>query len=513
MATGTNKKIAKNTLFLYVRMLMTMGISIYTSRVVLAALGETDFGIYNVVGGFVSMFSMISGALSAATQRFLSFELGKKENGRVSEIFSTAVMIHLLISLVILALAETIGLWFVNEKMNFPEERYFAANWVYQFSVITFLINIISVPYNAALVAYERMKAFAYVSIIEVILKLVVVYLLVLSPIDNLVFYALLLSIIAIFIRLIYGIYVKKNFVQCRCTYKINREVGKQMFSFMGWNMFGAGAIVANGQGVNVLLNIFFGTTVNAARGIVFQVQGAVRGFISNFQLAMAPQIIKNYAANNYKEMFSLVFNGSRFSFLLMMNLALPIIMQAPFIMKLWLVKVPLYTVVFLRIVLITSMVDSLGQTLSYAMHASGKVRNYQIVVGSSSLMVLPVVYLFLQEGCPPYYAFLVVLAFSFISLMLQLIMLRLSINFPMICFLKEVFARMFLVFFVAGIIPFLVNFLLVGNGWETFILISIITVLCSVLSSLFIGLSLKERHILKMKVCNFIKKFYDNVY
>lgn len=502
-----NNRIAKNTFFLYIRMMLTMVISIYTSRIILEILGETDFGIYNVVGGFVSMFTMVSGALSAATQRFLSYELGKGEHGHVNEVFSTSIMMHILIAFIILVLAETVGLWFVNEKMIFPEARYNAANWVYQLSLMTFLVDIVSVPYNAALVAYERMKAFAYVSIIEVVLKLIVVYMLLISPIDRLVFYASLLSLISILIRVLYGYYVKRNLAKCRCNYVINKEIGKQMVSFMGWNMFGAGAIVANGQGVNVLLNLFFGAAVNAARGIVFQVQGAIRGFVTNFQLAMAPQIIKSYASNDTDEMFSLVFNGARFSFLLMMNLALPIILKAPFILDLWLVHVPSYTVIFLRIVLVTTLIESLGTTLSYAMHASGKVRNYQIVVGSLSLLALPIIYEFLRFGCPPFVAFFVVLFFAIISLLAQVVMLHLSINLPILVFLKNVFARSVFVFVASIPVPVIIDSFFKKGDCFSFVVVTLVCVGSSFICSLYLGLSALERGLLFEKIGNLMNK------
>ena len=269
--TGTaqnNKRIAKNTLLLYFRMLLTMAISLYTSRIVLATLGEVDFGIYNVVGGFVTMFVVISGAMTTATQRFLSFEIGKKENGNVKSMFSTAVIIHLILAAIILICAETVGIWFLNTHMKFPDDRYVAANWVFQFSLLTFLINVISVPYNAAIIAYEKMKAFAYVSIIEVTLKLLIVYLLIISPFDKLILYSILLTLIAVAIRIIYGIYAKRNFTECSFDWKWNKTYGKNVMSFVSWNLIGSLASVAREQGINVLLNIFFGAAVNAARDI-----------------------------------------------------------------------------------------------------------------------------------------------------------------------------------------------------------------------------------------------------
>lgn len=289
-----NKRIAKNTLLLYFRMLFTMAISLYTSRVVLATLGIEDFGIYNVVGGFVAMFSVISGAMTSATQRFISYEIGKGEEGNVSTLFTTAVIIHIFLGGIVLILAETIGLWFLNTQMNFPENRYAAVNWVFQFSIITFIVNVISVPYNAAIIAYERMKAFAYVSIIEVTLKLLIVYLLVISSVDKLILYAFLLALVAVTIRLVYGLYCKRYFTDCHCNWIYHKSHGAEMFSFVSWNLIGSVASVTKEQGINIVLNIFFGASVNAARGIAYQVLNALNGFVNNFQLAMNPQIVKS---------------------------------------------------------------------------------------------------------------------------------------------------------------------------------------------------------------------------
>ena len=313
-----NKRIAKNTLLLYFRMLLTMVVSLYTSRIVLSTLGINDFGIYNVVGGFVTMFAVISGAMTTATQRFISFEIGKKEKGNITTLFSTAVIIHLILGGIILFLAETIGLYFLNNYMNFPEDRYIAANWVYQFSILTFIINVISVPYNAAIVAYEHMKAFAYVSIIEVTLKLLIVYLLIISPIDKLIFYSLLLAITAITIRFIYGWYCSKHFKECRTTWIFNHEYGKNMFAFVGWNLIGSIAGIAKEQGINVVLNIFFGAAINAARGIAYQVNGALNSFVSNFQLAMNPQIVKSFSVGDFSKMHSFIYLGSKISFFIL---------------------------------------------------------------------------------------------------------------------------------------------------------------------------------------------------
>lgn len=503
---ANNKRIAKNTLLLYFRMFLMMAIGLYTSRVVLAVLGEVDFGIYNVVGGFVSIFTMISGAMSSATQRFLSFEIGKGADGRVKELFSTAVIIHVFLALIILLLAETVGLWFVNEKMNFPEDRYSAANWVFQFSVLTFIIKVISVPYNAVLVAYERMSAFAYVSIIEVSLNLMVVFLLAFSSIDKLVMYAAFLSLIAVIIRFIYGIYVKRNFSECNCVWKTDAGFQKQMVSFVSWNLIGSIAGVAKEQGINVVLNIFFGATINAARGIAYQVMHAVSLFSTNFQLALNPQIVKLYASNEKEKMFRLVFRGSRLSYLLVLMLSLPIIIETPFVLGVWLKDVPDYTVLFLRLVLISTMIDSLSHTLIASMHASGKVRDYQIVVGGISLMTLPTVYIFFCLGYPPYVAMVIGIVFSFICHFARLILLKYSIQLPINEYLIQVTFRVMCVSVLSGIIPFYVSTYF-EYTWCGFVVVVLICILSTSIFSYAFGLSSSEKSILREKLSNIFHK------
>lgn len=498
-----NKRIAKNTFFLYVRMLLTMCISIYTSRVVLATLGETDFGIYNVVGGFVAMFELLGASMTSASQRFLSFELGQREKGDVSKVFSTSLIIHLFIAIVVVVIAESVGVWFVNNKMNFPTDRYFAANWVFQLSLVAFLIKVISIPYNAVIIAFERMKAFAYVSLIEVSLKLLIVYLLVLSPIDELIFYAFLISLVSICIRLIYSWYVKKYIPDCKATWRSDKKLQKEMLSFAGWNMFGAAAGVANGQGINIILNLFFGATINAARGVTVQVQNAITGFVSNFQLAMSPQIIKSYASGNIEEMYTLLFRASRFSFFLMMFLSIPVFFEAPVILNTWLVEVPAHSVNFLRIVLLTGMSEAISQPLSFAMHACGKVKKYQIVVGTTSMMALPIAYITLQLVTKPESAFVVVLAFVFITMVTKLIMLKGMVGLPISKFFRDVFLRSIIVFLLAVIIPYLVSITCTKVIVE-FFSVCITSVIFSSLSILFLGMSRHEREVLYKTLLNF---------
>ena len=337
MSESNNKRIAKNTLLLYVRMLFMMVIGLYTSRVILDKLGEVDFGIYNVVGGFVTMFTVISGAMTTATQRFLSFEIGKGKDGNVKGIFSTMIYIHLFLALIILLFGEVVGVWFLNTHMNFPAGRYDAANWVFQLSLLVFILNVINVPYNGALIAYEKMSAFAYFSIFDAVFKLAICYVITLTPYDKLVVYAVLMAVIQVALLTMYFFYCRVKFKDCRFTGRFNKEYGRNVGSFVSWNLIGSLSGIAKEQGVNVVLNMFFGPAVNAARGIAYQVLSKLNGFVTNFQMAMNPQIIKNYASAELDNMYKLVFRGAKFSYLLLLTLSLPIVIEAPLILSLWL--------------------------------------------------------------------------------------------------------------------------------------------------------------------------------
>lgn len=423
--TENNKRIARNTLLLYFRMLFLMIISLYTSRIVLNALGVEDFGIYNVAGGVVAMFSILSGSLSAAISRFITYELGKNNVLKLKTIFSSAITIQIGLGIVIAFFAETIGIWFLNTQMNIPIERMTAANWVLQFSIITFIINLISVPYNAVIIAHEKMSAFAYISIFEAIGKLLIAYLITISPIDKLIFYAILMCGVAIAIRLLYGYYCKRHFDECRFHFIWNKQIFQQIFSFAGWNFIGASSAVLRDHGGNIIINLFCGPTVNAARGIAFQVNNAIQGFVSNFMTALNPQITKSYAAKNYTYMMTLIFQGARLSFYMLLLLSLPIIINTHYLLTLWLNTVPEHTVLFVRLVLIFAMSESISGPLITAMLATGNIRNYQIIVGGLQMLNLPTSYILLSLGAIPETVLIVAVLISQCCLMARLYMLK----------------------------------------------------------------------------------------
>ena len=503
--SDNNKRIAKNTLLLYVRMLFMMVIGLYTSRVILDKLGEVDFGIYNVVGGFVTMFTIISGAMTTATQRFLSFEIGKGKDGNVKGIFSTMIYIHLFLALIILLLGEVVGVWFLNTHMNFPAGRYEAANWVFQLSLLVFILNVINVPYNGALIAYEKMSAFAYFSIFDAIFKLAICYLITLTPFDKLVVYAVLMAVIQIALLAMYFFYCRAKFKDCRFSGNYNKEYGKNVGSFVSWNLIGSLSGIAKEQGVNVVLNIFFGPAVNAARGVAYQVLSKLNGFVTNFQMAMNPQIIKNYASSELDNMYKLVFRGAKFSYLLLLTLSLPIVIEAPLILNLWLKEVPNYTVIFLQIAIFTALINTLSNPLIVTMHATGKVRDYQIVVGGLSLLTLPLVWVALKMGAAPYMAMVIAFAVEFVCHFARLYMLVRSINFPMVTFIKDVTLRVLVITVFSFALPVLA-YQSIHITVVRFFAVCILSFLSTIGLGYLLGFNKTDREHLRTKVVSIVR-------
>lgn len=401
--TNNKKRIAKNTLLLYVRMFITMTIGLYTSRIVLQTLGISDYGIYNVVGGVITMLSFLNAGMVASSQRYISYELGRNDIQRLKTVFCTSVSIHLFIALIAFVLAESLGLWFINTQLNIDAERMTAANWVYQCSIFTFMVNVISVPYNSCIVAHEKMSAFAYISILEVTLKLAVVFLLWILPFDKLIVYVILILIVSVLIRFCYTIYCKRHFEECIYHFKFNKSLFKEMFSFAGWSIIGNLGLCFRDQASNIILNIFYGTTLNAARGISMQVSGIVNTFSSNFSMALNPQITKQYATGNEEESRKLVYAGSRYTFYLLTLISIPVIINVDYILELWLGVVPEYTSYFLIISMITSLLYAVSGSVTTALQATGKIKTFQIGICILMLSELPMAYMLLYLGYPPY--------------------------------------------------------------------------------------------------------------
>lgn len=505
--SANNKRIAKNTLLLYVRMLFLMAVSLYTSRVVLQALGVEDFGIYNVVGGIVAMFGFLNAAMSSSTQRYLTFELGRGDVVRLHKVFCTSIIIHALISLLVIVLAETAGLWFFYHKMVIPADRLGAAMWVYQFSVLSSIVMIMSVPYNSAIIAHERMSAFAYISILEVLLKLSIVFLLQVVSLDRLAFYAVLIFMVQLGIRLIYGLYCGRHFEETKFRWIWDKPLFREMLSFAGWNLWGNCAAVAFTQGVNLLLNMFFGPVVNAARGIAVQVQAAVQQFSSNFQTAVNPQITKSYAMQDYDYMHSLIFRSSKFTFFLLLLLSLPVMLETDLLLKVWLEKVPEHTVVFLRLMLCITMVDGVAGPLMVSASATGKVRLYQGVVGGVLLCILPASYLVLKLGGNPASVFIVHLGICLLAFVIRLFIIRPMIRLSLRAYYRQVVVPCLLVAAISVLFPLMLRYLL-AEGILRFFLIVLSCVVCVSFTAYRLGLSLSERRFVSDKFQIFISKF-----
>lgn len=488
-----NKRIAKNTSMLYIRMLLTMAVTLYTSRVILNTLGVEDYGIYNVVGGFVGMLGFLNSSMAVATQRFLSFEIGKKENSQLSRVFSMSMSIHILIAFIILILAETVGIWFVKTQLTIPAERMNAALWVFHFSVLTFVVNVISVPYNATIIAHERMNVFAWVSIIDVSLKLLIVFVLQWFGYDKLKFYAVLMFGVALVVRLIYGSYCSRNFAESKYHLYWDKSLFKTMTSFAGWSLFGSISSLLHNQGVNILINIFFGPAVNAARAISYQVRGAVNSFVSNFQMAINPQIIKSYSIKDLKYMHQLIQKGAKYSFFVLFVLSLPILIETEILLKLWLKVVPEYTIIFTRLVIVNILIDSFSGPLITAAQATGKIKLYQIVVGGLTLLVLPISYLFLKFGFQPQITIYISILMSSVILAARILLLRNLIKIKVSEFLFNVIAKSIVVCLVGSIIPIYVHFSL-EKGTMSIIIVGLISLISSIITIFFIGLNNKER-------------------
>lgn len=493
LASSNNKRIAKNTLFLYFRTLLVMAISLYTSRVILSALGVEDYGVYSVVGGAIAMFGVISSALSAAISRFITFELGKNDLKKLQEVFSTSINIQIIISVVIFVIAETAGLWFLYTKLNIPTERMNAAFGVLQFSLLSFCTNLLSVPYNACIIAHERMKAFAYVSIVEAVGKLGICYLIIISPWDKLISYAAMVFAISLFIRFIYGVYCHKNFEECRYKITFDKSLLKNIGAFAGWNFFTNTAAIFNTQGVNILINMFFGVTFNAARGIAVQVDSAVMQFVNNFIMAINPQITKNYAAGNIDEMNRLVCRGAKFSYLLMLLFALPFFFETEIILKLWLKVVPEDTALFVKLGLVGSMFMSLGNTGYTACMATGNIRRYTLWITLIGSLVFPVSYIVYKMGAPVYTSYIVFIAVYLILDFVRLWIMKGLLNFPVMMFIKDVFGRIVPTTALALPIPYAV-YSTMEQGVLRFIIISLVCCISTVISALIVGVSKEER-------------------
>lgn len=502
-----NKRIAKNTFLLYIRMFFIMAVSLFTSRVVLRTLGVTDFGIYNVVGGVVAMMGILNSAMAVSTQRYLTFELGKGDMVRLKQTFSVCFSIYVMLSILIVFLAETVGLWFVNNKLVIPEDRMIAVNWLYQFSILTCVNSLLSAPYNAVLIAREKMNVYAYVGVFEVLLRLGIVYLLLIIPYDRLIVYGALFMFSTLITTMAYRLYCIRQYPESRYSFYWEKPLIQQILTYSGWNIFGSLSGLVKGQGLNILLNMFFSPAVNASGGIAYQVNAAITQFFTNFYTAVKPQITKYYAQNDLENMFRLVFRSSKYSFYLILLMSLPIVIETPYIIQLWLGQLPEYVVEFTRIIVLITAIDAMANPLMTTAHATGNIRLYQSLVGTMVICNVPISYLLLRYGdFPPTIVFGVSTGISLAALFVRLWIVKRLVDFPVVKYIKNVFVKCLLIACLASCIPVLIYQMLEVN-FGSFCLVLIISVMSVLLVIFTVGMSLNERKYIIDAIKNRIRK------
>ncbi len=496
-----NRRLAKNTIALYLRMFFMMGISLYTSRVILQVLGVEDFGIYNVVGGIIALFGFLSAALSGASQRFIAHALGSSNVEKQQLVFCTINMVHYVLAAIIFVVGETIGLWFLYTQMNIPTDRFDAAVWVYHFSIVSSIFGILSSPYNALVIAYEKMNVFAYISILEAILKLGIVFMLLLFDVDKLILYAGLCLAVFASIRMIYTVYCKKRFIETKYEWQIDRDLLKNLSTYISWDLIGSLATTMAIQGVNIVLNVFFGPVVNAARTISVQVQGLVQMFAGNFQSAVMPQIIKTYAQGDMAYMHSLIYRSCKLTFVLMFVMILPLLFETPYVLDLWLGQYPQYTVEFVKLSLLVALIDAMATPFMIAVRATGNIKIYSIVTGGLTLLLVPISYVLLRFGYDPTVVLIVHVTISSVCFVARLWIVKPLIQFSIRDFAQKVLTRTILVVILS--FPVVVGLHFIDMNKHLMFISSIfVSVLLVIIFSYLFLLDVSE----KMFVANIIK-------
>lgn len=491
--SGEQKRIALNTVMLYIRMIVIMIVSLYTTRVVLNVLGETDYGIYNIVGSVVVSIVFIQNSLMSATQRFLSYEMGLKEKGNVGKVFNSGMVLHIRFLVIIVVILETVGLWFLNRVLEIPPERMFAANIVYQFSILTFCLNLIRIPYNSIIISYESMNIYAVLSIVEAILRLSIVIALEYLGSDKLILYGILICVLSFFVNTLYIIYCRRNYKKdTQLNLHVDKETIKKMQGFLGWNILGGVTSVAPSEGPNYFMNYYYGVSLNAAMGIAKQVSSAVYQFTANFQTAFNPQIVKAYASDDKEFLFSLINKTSLLSYYLLFIIALPIILCADYIFELWLVNVPQYTVVFCLLMMISQMVGALSSPLWMVAHATGDIKTYQIVLSCINLLIIPASFIILSMGFEPYYILAFQVILSIAVLVYRLWFAKSRTGFPVNEYFKQVVLKCAAVSLIVFPIPLFLSTRAIGIWQNLGVLIVSITV--SVITIYVVGLDMETK-------------------
>lgn len=505
--SSSNKRIAKNTMFLYFRTFLIMLVSLYTSRVVLNALGVEDYGIYNAVGGFVTLFAVISGALSNAISRYITYEIGKGDNARINTVFSTSLNIQFLLSFSIFVLCEVFGYWYLNYKMNIPLDRVYAANWVLHCSLLVFVINLISIPYNACIIAYEKMNAFAYISIIDAILKMSVALLIQLSSFDKLIIYSVLLVIVALVVRMLYMGYCRLFFKNIRYKFIYEKTIFWDLLKFAGWNFFTNTASIINSQGVTLLVNSYFGVLLNSARGIATQVDMAVKQFAQGFSTAINPQITKSYAQGDKERLFSLICNGARYSYFLILIVAIPVIFEAESLLQLWLVNVPNKSVIFVQLSIVGVMITITGNTGYVACMATGNIKQYSIWITIVGSLVFFITWISYTLGAPVEAAYVVYILVYIGVQITRLIIMKKLLDFPFILYIKKVVCKIILPTLASLILPIIIQTFSSSTNLISTILRFVTFAIFAIVSVYTLGLGINEKQIVKSKVMKIVKR------
>lgn len=506
--SSSNKRLAKNTLMLYVRMLLVMFVTLYTSRVVLRVLGVEDYGIYSIVGGVVVSFSLLSNAMSGAISRFITFALGKEETKKVKKLFGVSVFIQICLGILIIACGEIIGPYLLNTQMSIPQGRVDAANILFQFSLITFVIKLFCVPFNALIISNERLSAYAYFGIGEVGLQLSVVFLIQAFSADKLIMYGFLLAMVAL-------IYVTMQYIYCKLTFpsqmaspSFDKSIFTEMANFASWNFIGTSAGILKNQGVDIIVNVFTGVVVNAARGIAYQINTAVTNFSENFITALRPQIVKAYASEDKKRLNFLVEQGARFSGYLLLVLTIPLIFEMDTLLQLWLKVVPPYAETFARLQLIDAIVVSLSQTLVIALLATGKIRNYQLMVGGINLLNMPLSWLLLYLGFPVLVTYIVSISLNILCLVCRLLFANRLANIVIVRYLRKVVMNVIIVACASIVLPTIIT-RFIEPSLQRMVIVMTTCVLTTLLSILYIGMTASERTYLYSKAFSLIRKPY----
>ncbi len=501
------KRIAKNTIMLYVRMLLIMVVSLYTARVVLKVLGVEDFGINNVVAGVVAMFGFFNSAMTMATQRFLNVEMGRNDPESLNRTFKMAVNIHAIVAIIVLVLSETVGIYLVNNVLNIPENRMVAANWIFQFAIIGACITIVQVPYNSLIYAREKMNVYAYISIGEAVLKLLLVMLLAVIEWDKLILYGLLTVALQFLVFLIYFIYTNKNFAESKYSIMWDGGIFKKMAGFMGWNIFGQIAMVGTTQGVNVVVNVFHGVLLNAAMAVTNQVNNAITSFVNNFQTSFRPQIMKSYAANEIAEMNGLVIKASKMSFYLLYLISVPLMFNIDFVLDVWLDVVPEYSGIFCKLLIWYTYLEALGLPLVMSIMATGRNRNYQIVISLIISLNLILTWLFLKLGFRVEVIFYVKIAVSLIGLFVRMIFAKNQAEMRIASFLTGSLKPVFFVLLVTQPCYYLLHHFYDRGGIWFWLLLTVVLEMIIVVVVYYIGMTRNERLFVNDSILKFLKK------